>query len=324
MAATFSPGPDFPQAPLEARTEGEAKPEYLMCSPRYFDTHFLFNPWMTFRERVNRHKATRQWRDLRRALEQAGAIVRSIDPQPDSSAMIFTADAALVLGEHVVLLTNDGPRGDIEPPLFRHWFSLNGYISESLPGSRLDGGNLVRLHDGSFAVGLKPGASGKAEAYLRKRIALTERRDLKPIGLVDRRYLHLDMVLGNVGNRLYIAYEDALYGGRSALPSIVKESEMIFIGKADAEAFAANLITIGDVVLTGKLSLALKKELTSHHFWVEELPLGEFYKAGGGAKCLTLPLRARRGGFNEKDENQPGSRGSAVERQTGREIQAPI
>src|SRR5215216_1574993 len=85
-----------------------SRPRFLVCPPRFFDTHFLFNPWMNYRERVNRHRAWRQWRDLVSALEQAGAEVQTIEPQPDSSAMVFTADAALVLDDaSAVLLPND-------------------------------------------------------------------------------------------------------------------------------------------------------------------------------------------------------------------------
>lgn len=267
---------------------------FLVCPPRYFDTHFLFNPWMTYRERVNKHRAWRQWRDLVRALEQAGACVATIDPAPESGAMVFTADCCLVLNkETAILLSNDGPRGDLEPSIFRPWFLRNGFRTESLPAdARLDGGNIVRLHDGSIAVGLKPFASGRGEAYLAKRLRLGRSKvPLRPLGLIDKRFLHLDMVLGNVGNKAYLLYEQGLTLGKDALRGTpIREREVIQLEQSDAEAFAANLVTVGDVVITGKVSASLRKQISSLGFWVEELALTEFYKAGGGAKCLTLPL----------------------------------
>jgi N-dimethylarginine dimethylaminohydrolase len=160
-----------------------------------------------------------------------------------------------------------------------------------LPRGRLDGGNLVRLHDGSYAVGLKPGATGVAEAYLKKRVALADARMVIPVGLVNRQYLHLDMVLGNVGNQFYLVFEEALYGGRSALPEPIREErEVIFIAEEDAQAFAPNLVCCGQNVVTGRLSKGLRREMEARGCSVEELPLTEFYKAGGGAKCLTLPI----------------------------------
>jgi N-dimethylarginine dimethylaminohydrolase len=290
-------------------TEASARPSFLLCPPKYFDTHFLFNPWMTYRERVNRHRALRQWRDLCSALEQAGAAIELIEPSPESSAMVYTADAGLVLDGTAILFENDGPRGDLEPPLFRAWFRDHGYETESLPGTRMDGGNLVRLHNGSYAVGLKPGVTGHAEAYLRKRLSLTEERGLEPIGLIDRRYLHLDMVLGNVGDKLYVVYTEALYSGDSGLPIfLTREREVVYIDREEVEAFVPNLITVGDVVITGRVSERLRRRIVANGFWVEELPLTEFYKAGGGAKCLTLPLGRTTGGQGDKSEANEGSR----------------
>jgi N-dimethylarginine dimethylaminohydrolase len=269
-------------------------PSYLVCPPRYYDTHFLFNPWMTYRERVNKHRAWRQWRDLVRALESAGAQIETIEPVPDSAAMVFTADAALVLEQkNVLLLANDGPRGELEPPLFRSWFQSNGYAIESMPSARrLDGGNLVRLHDGSLAVGLKPGAIGRSEAYLAKRLKMTSSTAaVVPIALIQKHFLHLDMVIGNVGGKAYLVYPEALASGLEGIENTrLLEKEVIPLDRNDAEAYAANLVAVGDVVITGKISEELRRRISSHGFWVEELPLTEFYKAGGGAKCLTLPL----------------------------------
>ena len=270
------------------------RPAFLVCPPRYFDTHFLFNPWMTYRERVNKHSAWRQWKDLVRALEQAGATVETIDPDPDSSAMVFTADSALVIDKQTaVMLPNDGPRGDLEPPLFRSWFQRRGYTTESLPAeARLDGGNIVRLHDGSIAAGLKPYASGRGETYLAKRLKLGGGKSrLRPLALINKKFLHLDMVLGNIGNKGYLLYEPGLTLGKEAIAETpILDREVIRLDQSDAEAFAANLVTVGNNVITGKVSVGLRKQIASLGFWVEELALTEFYKAGGGAKCLTLPL----------------------------------
>jgi len=253
---------------------------------------------MDFRERVNRHRAWRQWRDLCRALEQAGAELETIEPLEDSSAMVFTADAALVLAPDIaLLLRNDGPRGDLEPFIFRSWFERHGFETESLPSTaRLDGGNLVRLHDNSFAVGMKPGSSGRSETYLAKRLALGKGLpNVVPIGLTEKRFLHLDTVLGNLAGRGYLVFQEGFYGGLDAVrKSQIAEREVILIDRTDAESYAANLICVGDVVITGKVSLPLRRQICGLGLWVEELSLTEFYKAGGGAKCLTLPLGGKR------------------------------
>ena len=50
-------------------------PRFLVCPPDHFDTDYLFNPFMTYRERVRPRRARRQWHRLVRALQEAGAVV---------------------------------------------------------------------------------------------------------------------------------------------------------------------------------------------------------------------------------------------------------
>lgn len=114
---------------------------FLMCPPDFFDTHHLFNPWMSWREAVDRGRARAEWEALRQAIGEAGGEVLLIEPRPEAGAMVFTRDAALVyaLGR-VILLRNEGPRGAVEPPLFSDWFARRGYALEAPPPGRIDGG----------------------------------------------------------------------------------------------------------------------------------------------------------------------------------------
>jgi N-dimethylarginine dimethylaminohydrolase len=101
------------------------------------------------------------------------------------------------------------------------------------------------------------------------------------------------MVLGRLGSAGYLVYSDGLAGGREAIRNgPITEREVIFVSAEDARNFACNLVTVNDVVVTGPISAQLRRQLTRLGFWVECLPLTEFYKAGGGAKCLTLPIES--------------------------------
>src|SRR5439155_17154589 len=64
---------------------------------------------------------------------------------------VFTADGAFCYRPgDVLILQNDGVRGDVEPDIFRGWFEAHGFRVESAPPNyRLDGGNLLRLEDGT-------------------------------------------------------------------------------------------------------------------------------------------------------------------------------
>ena len=289
------------------------RPSFLVCPPDHFDTHFLFNPFMTHRERVRPRRARRQWQRLVSTLEQAGAEVEVMEPSPVSSALPFTADGALCYGPgRALILRNDGPRGDREPPLFTSWFRDHGYQVEALPPERrLDGGNLLWLPNGDIVVGIKPTGTGESERYLERLLSLAGGGGkVWTIPLAHQRHLHLDTAVAVLGERAYLVYPDAIDADRVALspldgaaaPDSLDEIEVIEVSPEDARRFACNLVQIEDVLITGRISRKLTRRLEDLGYSVERLNLDEFHKAGGGAKCLTLPLWPEMDG---KEPNEP-------------------
>lgn len=272
-----------------------SRPRFLMCEPEHYDVHFMFNPWMSYTELVDRRLAARQWRRLVRVMEQSGAEIELLPSSPASPAQVFTADGALVYAPgRALVLRNDGPRGYREPRVFADWLASRGYCIEPLPTKyRLDGGNILRLHDGSFAAGVKPGATGHSERYLARLLRFVGAGALSAVGLVARKFLHLDMVIGRVGNSAYLVYEGGLLYGRAALANTrIEDLPVIPVGEEDAQNFGCNGITIGDVYVTGPISDGLAARIRTRGYEVERMDLSEFYKAGGGAKCLTLLVDA--------------------------------
>lgn len=269
---------------------GVSTPRLLLCAPDYFDAHYLFNPYMRYSERVSPRRARRQWRHLVRTLEEAGATLEFLEPEPVTTALPFTADGAFCYQPgRALVLKNDGVRGDVEPRVFAQWLSSQGYAVETTPPRyRLDGGNLLRLDDGTVLAGLKPGASGLGERYLSKLLARTTGGSVVGVPLVDPAFLHLDMAVGVLGGGRYLVYRGALAGGE--LPGPLREAEVVEVDAEDARRFACNVVVVGDVVVTGPVSVGLERRLGRLGLRVERVDLSEFYKAGGGAKCLTLPL----------------------------------
>ncbi|MBN4064447.1 hypothetical protein JYU04_01775 [Dehalococcoides mccartyi] len=266
---------------------------FLVCPPDYFDSTFMFNPWMDYTDSIDVGLAKAQWELLVAALLEAGAEVESMPPSPYSPAQVFTADGAVVFGPaQALILRNDGPRGTLEPINFSEWLRSDGFSIESMPPNRsLDGGNIVRLHDGSFACGVKPYSDSSGGDYFEKILQLTSKAKLHKFQLVDRKYLHLDMALGKIGNDAYLVYEEAFEEGLETLgDSPVVQNKIIKISQEDAEQFACNGVTVGNVFLTGLISNSLIDSIERLGYLAITLDLSEFHKAGGGLKCLTLPL----------------------------------
>ena len=266
---------------------------YLMSPPGHFSSHFLFNPWMDWQEQSDAERAGEQWHQLRGVVTAAGGEVVAAPANPAAPAMTFTRDGAFVYDAgRALVLRNDEPRGSSEPPLIEAALRDAGLSVETMPaGTRLEGGNVLPCTDGRVLVGLKPGSSGLGEKHL---AALVDRsRDCVGLPLADLKYLHLDMVLADLGGRGWLVYPGGLGPGdlsRAAWSKVFGDRPIIEVDRDDAARLACNVVIVGDIVITGWASPALTRAIESLGFDVAVTPLDEFRKAGGGPHCLTLEL----------------------------------
>jgi N-dimethylarginine dimethylaminohydrolase len=68
------------------------------------------------------------------------------------------------------------------------------------------------------------------------------------------------------------------------------EEKRIAVSLQDALRFACNAINVGKTILLNEVSPQLSGHLGALGFRVIQVPLTEFLKAGGAAKCLVLRL----------------------------------
>jgi hypothetical protein len=76
--------------------------------------------------------------------------------------------------------------------------------------------------------------------------------------------------------------------------------EPVWLTDDEATSFCANSVVVGDVIVMPRCPPRLGRILEAAGFSVTVSPVGEFLKAGGGCRCLTLALdvdlsAARRG-----------------------------
>ena len=268
---------------------------FLLCPPTHFAAHFLGNPWMAWWQSIDGDRAAREWERLRDLLADHGARVVVLPPDPGAGAMTFARDAALVYAPgHAFILRNDGPRGEVEPPLVDRWFAGAGYRTEIVP-RRVDGGNLLRCADGRFLIGLKPGATGRVERYLARLLGRLGGARCFGVPLADPRYLHLDMVLADLCGRGWLVYPAGLAGSDFSHPAwgaLFRGRPIIEVAPDEASRLACNVVTVGRTVIGSGLSPRLVRSIRALGCDVAVTGLDEFRKAGGGAHCLTLELEA--------------------------------
>jgi len=115
-----------------------------------------------------------------------------------------------------------------------------------------------------------------------------------PLRLTDPRFYHLDTCLSILDSETILWYP-AAFDGHAGRALEALSARLIPIAEPEALRLACNAVTSGRAVYTTGASPRLRRSLAAAGFQLHGLALDEFLKAGGGARCLTLPLETHRG-----------------------------
>src|SRR5215831_4140846 len=268
----------------------EQKPRFLMCPPDLYDVDYVINPWMEGNiHKPSRTVAVQQWEALRRRLAETSEL-ETIKPAPGLPDMVFTANAGVAVGKKVVLSRFLHRERQGEEEHFKRWFKAHDFEVFELPPDLPFEGAGDALLDRSGAC-LWAGYGFRSE--LDSHPLLAEWLDIEVISLrlIDPRFYHLDTCFCPL-ERGYLLYYPAAFDAASnrRIEARVPSSRRIAVSERDALAFACNAVNLGDSVLLNAASEPLAAALAVHGFGAQRVALGEFMRAGGAAKCLTLRL----------------------------------
>jgi ornithine--oxo-acid transaminase len=265
-------------------------PAFLMCPPVFYDVTYVINPWMDGNvHRSSRERAEQQWQGLHAAL--AGlARVELVEQQAGSPDMVFTANAGLVREGVVTLSRFLHPERQCEEPHFRKWFGDSGLELRELPSGvpfEGEGDALFEADNSRLWAGHGMRSRESSHAYLQK----TWNVDVISLRLVDPRFYHLDTCFCPLFGGYVMYYPEAFDPASQAkIASRYQDDKRIVVSLQDALRFACNAINMGNAIVMNQVSGELITRLEGLGFVVIQVPLTEFLKAGGAAKCLVLRL----------------------------------
>jgi ornithine--oxo-acid transaminase len=267
-----------------------AKPTFLMCSPKLYEVNYVINPWMEGNvHRASRERATSQWERLYDALTEL-ACVELVEPQAGSPDMVFTANAGLVHQGVVALSSFRHPERQGEEPHFCKWFDDSGFSVRHMPRTSPFEGEGDALFDADGArlwAGHGLRSDETSHHYLRE----TWNVEVVSLRLVDPRFYHLDTCFCPMFGGYVMYFPGAFdHASLAKIEHRYPPEKRICVAESDALRFACNAVNIGKTVLMNEVSRELRDRLESVGFEVVQVPLGEFLKAGGAAKCLVLRL----------------------------------
>lgn len=258
----------------------------LMCPPDFYGIEYEINPWMSRSRASDESLAKSQWHDLRGLLESLGAEIALMPPAKGLPDLVFTANAGLVWKNRVFLSRfRHAPRQG-ETALDDAWFREQGYETRTLPeGSDFEGAGDALFCGETLFGGYLIRSDAQAMNWLAGQLGCR----VIPLQLVDPLYYHLDTCFCPLSPTEALYYPPAFdeYGIKALAATV---PHLIEVEPAEAARFACNAVVLGRDVVLNTGCPYLETALTSRGYRPHSTDLGEFIKAGGSAKCLTLRL----------------------------------
>lgn len=263
-----------------------SEPRILMCRPDHYGIEYEINPWMNRQRQADRRLALAQWQALVDLLGALGAQIELVEPVPGLPDLVFTANAGLIYGRRAVLAHFRPRQRQGEEEVFAAWFVAHGFELLRLPPDHFfEGAGDALFCGATLFAGYRIRSEIRSEQWLARQLGCA----VIPLELVDPHYYHLDTCFCPLTTEEAIWYPPAFdaYGQRVLTQSIPR---LIAVEEEEARAFACNAVVLGRHVVTNTGCPRLHAELARRGYVPHETPLGEFVKAGGSAKCLTLRL----------------------------------
>ena len=259
---------------------------YLMCPPEHFGVLYEINPWMHREVNVDADRARQQWENLKGTLEQAGATIEVLEPATDLPDIVFTANAGVVSGTQFVPSRFRHPERQGEVRYDVAWFEARGFTVDQLPEHVHHEGAGDALPFGSVLLsGYRFRSDAASHAYLSRLTGAA----VRSVELADERLYHLDLTFCPLdGRRATVAPDGWDRYGQRVVEALVPE--LLVLDLDQALAFCANSVVVDTTVVMPSCPPEVGRQLESWGFDVVVCDVGEFLKAGGACRCLTLAL----------------------------------
>jgi N-dimethylarginine dimethylaminohydrolase len=257
-----------------------------MCPPDFYGIQYEINPWMDMSRQADHAVAVNQWNALYRVIQEAGAKVSLLEPIDGLPDLVFTANAAMIYRRQALISRFRHRQRQGEEPYNRRWFTEHGFEVVEVPENfSFEGAGDALFCGDTLYAGYRMRSDAAGHQQIGRMLGVR----VIPVELVDARYYHLDTCFCPLADGEAIWYPPAFdeYGQRAIREHIER---LVEIEQAEAERFACNAVVVGRCVITNTGCDELHESLAARGYLPIATPLGEFVKAGGSAKCLTLRL----------------------------------
>ena len=273
--------------------------DVLLCQPDNFhwlETSAITRATLASGRRFDAEAARRQHAELVAAYQQADVRCHFLEPDPALPYQVFTRDSSVMTPGGAVVTQPAQPwrRGEYAP-VIRFYEQAAIPMRGMITAGSLEGGDVMLLEPGVALIGAGEARTHEAAARQLAAWLAADGWEVR-VEPIPERWVHIDVLLGVVGERLAAACVDALsFGVVSWLRA--RGFELIEVSSADAFLLGANAISLGDDrVLSAAGAARLNEALRAHGLEVLDPDLEMLTLGGGGPHCLAQALRRDRVG----------------------------
>jgi N-dimethylarginine dimethylaminohydrolase len=287
-----SPGP-----PWGVDSEHGRLLDVLVCAPdnfRWLPTSAISRATLEAGHRFDPDLARRQHDEMVAVYEDAGVRVHHLEPDPALAYQVFARDSsAMTPGGAVITQLHQWWRRGEYAAVLRFYQQAEIPIRGMITAAALEGGDVMILEPGRAVIGV---GETRTQDPAARQLAGWLRDDGWEVRVepIPERFVHIDVLLGVLAERLVAACADALSAGFVAW---LRDSgfELIEVSADEAFHLGANAISLGDDrVLSAAAADPLNQALRARGLTVYEPDLSMFTLGGGGAHCLVQALRRER------------------------------
>jgi len=255
----------------------------LMCPPTYYDIEYEINPWMDVTNQPDPKEAFKQWEGVQQAYRTLGVEVLLIDQVKGLPDMVFPANGGIVRGNLFVSGNYRFKERKGEEEYFQKWFKDHGYEVKTLKHFQGGEGDALFYKDTLYA-----GYGFRSDIESHRELGEILQVPVVSFKLIEPYLYDFDTTFCPLGDRGVLYYADGFdEKGKEQARAL---SGGIAMTKEQAWNFAGNSVYINGKLLVSFLDEDLKQKLSRLDIEPILLPMGEFKKAGGGIKCVTLYL----------------------------------
>ena len=271
----------------------------LLCPPdnfRWLPTSEISRATLESGRRFDADLARRQHAEMVSAYEAAGVRCHFLESDASLPYQVFARDSSVMTpaGGVITQLRQWWRRGEYAPAI-RFYQGGDVPIWRMVTAAALEGGDVMILEPGAVAIGC--GEERTQEPAARQLAAwFAELGWEVRVESFPGRFVHLDVLLAVVAERLAVACVEALSDGLVSWLR-AKRFEVVEVSVEDAMVLGANAISLGaDRVLSSAGAGKLNRRLRAAGLEVYDPDLSMFTLGGGGAHCLAQALRRERVG----------------------------